>query len=89
MIICDFYIVRMAVNKPEADAPLIVHRYRILARPVAIEFMESISGRRIQIVQNRCKINVLQFTNGAPYNFCRYPSRPTVGEQFMCRFISE
>ena len=61
MIIRDFYLVGITVAKEEADTPLIVNRYGILAFSVVAEFVETIARWHTQVVQTDSQLQVFQF----------------------------
>jgi hypothetical protein len=51
MVITDFDIVCIAVDKPEAYAPLIIDGDGMLAFSVASESVKPIAGRDLQVFQ--------------------------------------
>jgi len=51
MVITDFDIVGIAVNKPEADAPLIIDGDGMLTFSVAPESVKPIAARYLQVFQ--------------------------------------
>ena len=59
MVIADFDIVGIAIDEAEADTPLLVDCYGVLALPVASESVEPVPGRSLQVVEPSCEIHVL------------------------------
>jgi hypothetical protein len=50
VVITDFNVVRVAFHEAEANTPLVVDRYGVLAPPVASKGVESITGRCLQVI---------------------------------------
>jgi hypothetical protein len=66
MIICYFNLMRISVGKPEADAPLVVYRNRVLSFPVALQAMKTIARGHPQIIDARRQVNIFQPPYGSP-----------------------
>lgn len=60
VVVGDLDVVGVAVNEPEADAPLVVDRDRVLSLPVPFELMQSVAGRDSQVVKARSQVDVLE-----------------------------
>jgi hypothetical protein len=73
MIITDFDIVGIAVNKPEADAPLIIDGDGMLTFSVAPESVKPIAGRYLQVFQLSGEIQILKLSRCSSGDFRREP----------------
>lgn len=62
MIIYDLDIVRIAVTPNKADAPLIVDANAVLTRSIASKRLQTITGRRGEIAQFCCDIQLPQLS---------------------------
>jgi hypothetical protein len=62
MVIDDFNLVRVPFLKSEANAPLIVDRDRMLTDTAASEGVQPVARRDTQIVQRRCCIEHIEFS---------------------------
>jgi hypothetical protein len=51
MIIHDFHVPGVAIVPAKADSPLVVHANAVLAQPVVLERLKTISRRRPEFVQ--------------------------------------
>jgi hypothetical protein len=51
MVIDDLYVVRISLNPPEAQPPLVVQPDTVLSLAVTLESLQSISGRHPQVNQ--------------------------------------
>ena len=51
MVVYDFHIVGVAVPPNEADAILIIDTDAVLALALAMQSLQPVSGRNIQIIQ--------------------------------------
>lgn len=60
MVIGYFYVVGVARFKSKAYSPLVVDGNRILPGPLALQFVQSIARRRLQIVHARREIKIFQ-----------------------------
>lgn len=75
MIVYDFNIICIAINEPEADAPLIIDGYGVLAFPGTLQFMESVARWNPQVVKACCDIKILQPSHCTYDDVRRKPSR--------------
>jgi len=66
MIVANLAVVRVAVDEPKTDPPLIIDGDGVLALAVTLERMEAIAGWHLQIVQARRQVDILQFACGSP-----------------------
>jgi hypothetical protein len=64
VIIHDFDFVRIAAAPYEAESPLIVDADAVLAGAVALEPLQSISGRNAKVLQPLCCMKVEQLAPG-------------------------
>jgi hypothetical protein len=58
VVITDFDVVRVAIHEAEANTPLVVDRYGVLALPVASKGVESITGWCLQVIEPSRKIHM-------------------------------
>jgi len=89
VIICNFNIVSITLNEPEADAPLVVDGDRMLSFSVSSEFVEPISRRNPKVIQARCQIYVLELSSRPPYYVWRQSLGPTGREQSLRVLVDE
>ena len=66
MVVADLDVMRIAVDKPEADAPLSVHRDRVLPLSVVLERMQAIARWHLQVIQAGRQVDVFQLADGTP-----------------------
>jgi hypothetical protein len=59
MVICYFNIIGVAVDKTEADTPLIVNRDCVLAFAVSLQGMEAVTWRYCQVLDTDRKVDIL------------------------------
>jgi len=62
VVVADLNLVGITILEHETDAPLCVHRNRMLALPVAREGMESITWWYRKVSKHRRCIELTQFT---------------------------
>ena len=55
VIVAEFHVIGIAVNEPKADSPLIVDRNGVLSLTVALEWVEPIARRNLQVVNGSHK----------------------------------
>lgn len=89
MVIAYFDVVGISINEAKADSPLIVHRNGMLTFSLILECMKAIAWRYLQIVEPRCKVNILQLTNGSLGNVRRKALRGSRDEQIVGPAIRE
>ena len=68
VVICEFYIIRIAIDETKADTPLIVDGDRGLSFPVPFQQVKSVAGRDSQIFQAGGQIYVFQLSRRASQN---------------------
>jgi len=73
MVISDLNVVCVSFFEMKTDSPLIVHRYRMLSCPIAGKRMQSIAGRRFQVVKASCKVDIFKPPPCAPQKIGRQP----------------
>ena len=61
MVVDDLDIVRIAIVPYEAETPLVVDPYAVLASSIALERFEAIPGRHFQIIQSASDLELSQF----------------------------
>ena len=60
MIVGYFDVIGVAVDEPEAHAPLVVDRYGVLALSGAFEAMQPVAWRLFQVIQACSPMNIFQ-----------------------------
>jgi hypothetical protein len=58
-------VVGIPVREAEADPPLVVDADRALPRALALESVEAIAGRDLQVVEPGGQVDVLELASGA------------------------
>ena len=66
MVVANLDVIRIAVDEPEADAPLSVHRDGVLPQSVILERIQAIAPRHLQVIHADLQVDVFQLANGAP-----------------------
>lgn len=89
MIIRDFYIVGIAIEKTKANAPLIVDGDRVLSLTVPFELMKSISRRKLQVIQGSSQIDILQLSDRSSSDVRRKSLRPALDIKLLRGSIGE
>ena len=77
MVIGDLNIECIAILESKTYAPLIVDPDRMLTLSVPLKLVKLVSGRRLEILQSRRYINVLEFSPCPPTDIRRKPARPS------------
>jgi hypothetical protein len=70
VVVANFDIIDVAIDKSETDAPLIVDRNRVLPDAVPIESVKSIPGRNPQVLQSYRQIQIFKLAN-CPFGYVR------------------
>jgi hypothetical protein len=82
VIVADLDVIRVAADESKADAPLSVHRDRVLALRIILERMEAIARRDLQVIQAGIQVDVFQLANSSPGDVWRkaprYPGREQI-----------
>lgn len=65
VIVTDLYVICVAIDKSEANTPLIVDRNSVLTFPVAFECVKSIAVWNLQIIKPTCQMYVFKLTRGS------------------------
>jgi hypothetical protein len=60
MVIGYFDVVGVAIREPETDAPLIVDRYGMLAGPIILQGVQTVTGRYFKIIKRCCQVNMFK-----------------------------
>lgn len=89
MVVAELDVVRVPIRESKADAPLIVHRDRILASSIPGQRMEPITGWNTQVVNARSKIDILELSSRSLRNVWWDPPRFAKGVQLLGTTISE
>jgi hypothetical protein len=66
MIIGNLDIKGIAVDESKANPPTLVHCDGVLSLPIALQGVQSIARRNLQVFETACQIDVLQLPDGAP-----------------------
>jgi hypothetical protein len=77
MIIGDFNIECIPILESKAYTPLIVDPDRVLTLSVPVKLVKLVSGRRLEILQPRRYVNVVELSPCPPPDIRRKPSRPS------------
>ena len=89
MVVAQFNIVRIFPFEPEADAPLIVHRYGPLTFAPARKLMEPVSRRHAEVFDAVSAVDHIEFANSTLHHIGReLPTLPRC-KQSLCRFIGK
>jgi len=64
MIVDDLDIICIAIPPTEADPPLVVNSYRVLALTIPMQRLQAIAGWRRQITDFRGSVNLPEFSSG-------------------------
>ncbi len=89
MIVCDFNIVCITINKTEADTPLIVYIDRILSIPISSKLMELVAGRNLKVVYPESLVNVFKLSPSSSKDLRLELFRLSCGVKLLCTFICE
>ena len=86
MVIDDLNIVRIPFLEPETNAPLIVDRDRMLTDTAAFQCMQSVAWWNPKIVQRRCSVEHIEFSERtADDRWWEYPRPPSAIQVFSSR----
>gem|GEM_PF-2359002 len=89
MVICNFNIIRIAINETEAYAPLVVYRYCMLSVSVVIQRVKAVTRRGFKIINTRCKVNIFESAYSSSekirFKLSRFPSF----KKIFCMFIGK
>ena len=88
-MIAELDVERIAVFEAEANAPLIVDRDGVLARTIALQRVQSVTGRDTQVGESDGHVHGLQLPQGASRHVCGDPLRLPGPEQLFGLPISE
>ena len=75
MVIGYFDIICIAVNEPEAYAPLVVNRYCMLPASVILQRVKAVAWWRFKILNTRCKVNIFESAYSSSEKIRFKPSR--------------
>jgi hypothetical protein len=89
VIVTDFDVIRIAVNKAKADAPLIIDGDSVLALAITLERVQSIAGRDLKVVERRSEVNILELAHGTRLNVAWEPLRRPGGKEILSPAIGE
>jgi hypothetical protein len=89
VIIRDFYIVGIAIEKTKANAPLVVDGDRKLSLPIPFELMKAISRRDLQVIQASRQIDILELPDRPTSNVRRKSLRPAEDIKLLRGSIGE
>jgi hypothetical protein len=89
MIVADFDVVRITVDEPKTNPPLIVHGNRVLALSIIFERVKVIAWWHFQVAQGRRQVDVLEFAGSSPGHISWEASRLSRQEQLSGAFVGE
>lgn len=89
MIIGNFHIVGVCVNKSEADAPLVVDSDRVLSLSVSSKLVESIPRRNPKVSKTRCQVDIFELAPRTPRDVWRQPLRLSNRKQILGLSVRE
>jgi hypothetical protein len=75
MIVGDLYLSGIGASPDEADAPLVVDAYAVLASPIAVKRFEPVTGRNAQEGEFHGGVDKLKFDKRALLNVGRQTAR--------------
>ena len=87
MVVADFDIVGIAIQKSKADPPLVVDGNRVLTDAVTSERMQSVTRGNSEVTQSRRRIDLFEFSKAPPHNVRREPACLTSYKQIMRALI--
>lgn len=65
VVVSNLDVVGVAIDKSEAEAPLVVDRDRVLSFPVAPKCVKSITWRDLQVLEAGSQVHVFELPNGS------------------------
>ena len=83
MIVDDLDVVRVVCEPAEADAPLIVDTYAVLASPVPCEFLKAVRGRDAEVEEAGRGIKHDEFAKGNSLKVRRHSANPLPFEKAL------
>ena len=89
MIICDFDVIRVAVDERKAASPLIIYGNRVLSLSLTFQRVEPIAWRNLQVIERRGNVNVFQAAHGSSQQVGLKPFRCARCEEIPCVFVCE
>ena len=88
VVVSNLDVVGVAIDKSEADAPLVVDR-DLLPCPVTPKYVKTVTWWDLQVVEASRQVHVLQLSNGPPRDIRRKPLRLACGVQHLRAPIGE
>ena len=89
MIVADFDVERIAIDEAEADPPLIVDGYGMLALPITSERVEPVPRGCLQVTQPGGEVHILDLAD-CPTSHIRWESpRRSLHEQLGRSLVRE
>jgi hypothetical protein len=76
VIVRDLDIVRITIDEPEANTPLVVDRNRVLPTSITLQSVKPVSGKDPQVIDARRQVDVLELPNRPPHDVRRESPRP-------------
>jgi hypothetical protein len=89
VIVTNLYVECVAIHESEADPPLIIDRDGMLALTVASQRVESVSRRRLQVIEPGGQIHILEFSHRPPGHIRRETTGLPLHEQLGGPFVRE
>jgi hypothetical protein len=82
VVIHDFYIVRIAVNPSETDAPLVIDTDTVLTFTVAAQSFKPVAWWCKQVLKRLGRVNVIQLAPRRSLERLETPDKPVVKKRF-------
>lgn len=87
VIVNYLYFVYRIVEPAKAYSPLVIDSDAVLASTIAGQFLQTIPGRRAQIVQRRGAIQDNQFALRKPLDILRQRLHPLTGKYIFSKLV--
>jgi hypothetical protein len=81
VVVDDLDVVRIAGPPSETDPPLPVDTDAVLTGAIAVEFLEAIRRRNLEIMERRRSVKHAEFAKGRALDICAEPLHPLAPEQ--------
>jgi hypothetical protein len=81
VIVTELDVIRISIDEPKADTPLIVYSDSMLASSVSLERVQPVSGRGTKILQACRQVDILQPANCPTDDIRRHASGHPLREQ--------
>jgi hypothetical protein len=89
VVVTELNVVGVAIREPKADAPLIVDRNGVLPRAIALEGMQAVAGRHLEIGDLKRGVDGFEFAEGAPRDVGGHLLGPPGAEELLGLAVGE